>query len=157
MRYSSIVLSLTLIACEQTKPENEDTGLDPVEEPSAEPSSETIDCEGTSQECLNASPLASCQDGVSEEFDCTTIDRLCSVNLNACVDPECVGVENEQYCDGNTAQGCRGGNYFTETCDECEDGSCIDIEDSDSKVTGCAGFGLSPLLMLLFLPFNRKD
>ena len=126
-------------------------------EPSSEPSSESSDCLGTYQMCVDASLLVSCDNGVYEELDCTTIDQLCSVTLNSCVDPECIGVENEQYCDGNTVLGCIEGEKFSENCDECEDGSCIDVEETESKVTGCAGIGLSPLLVLLFLPFNRKD
>ena len=51
MRYTSIVLSITLLACEQSKSEVEDTGLDPIEEPSAEPSGEeTGDTEDTDTE-----------------------------------------------------------------------------------------------------------
>ena len=51
MRSTSILLTLTLLACEQIKPEVNDTGLDPVDEPSAEPSDEdTGDTEETDTE-----------------------------------------------------------------------------------------------------------
>ena len=171
MRYTSIVLSMTLLACEQTKSEVEDTGLDPVEEPSAEPGDEetgdteetdTEDTDTEDTETQDPDDVDQDGDGYSvNDGDCDDEDP--SLNLTdadgdgqSTCDGDCNDQDDtvydgaEEICDGQTND-CMGSIMQSTDLpegeeDDDQDGFSVcagDCDDSDSVTYPGAAFNES--------------
>ena len=171
MRYTSIVLSMTLLACEQTKSEVEDTGLDPVEEPSAEPGDEeTGDTEETDTEDTDTEDTETQDpDDVDQDGDGYSVndgdcdDEDSSLNLTdadgdgqSTCDGDCNDQDDtvydgaEEICDGQTND-CMGSIMQSTDLpegeeDDDQDGFSVcagDCDDSDSVTYPGAAFNES--------------
>ena len=106
MRYSSIVLSLSLFACGETKPEETDTGLDPVEEPSGEPSTEeTGDTEETDTQDTDTQDTEETDtqdpDDADQDGDGYSVNDGDCNDLDASLNPTDADGDGQSSCDGD--------------------------------------------------------
>lgn len=101
------------------------------------------ECEGQAERdwCLDASTLGACQGGEYSETYCFDVDQICSINILDCVDAECLGREDDIWCQGDLIQDCENGQLLELDCGDqgetCEQGECVSetVEPSAEPAT----------------------
>lgn len=129
-------ISFVLEVIQSNEPSSEPS-LEPSSEPSTEPSSdpECLDREDGIW-CLNDSILGGCINGQFSETSCIDFGKICSVNIDRCIDIQCFEREDESWCYEGNPNTCVEGNWNETTCDDEElcdvSGYCIPLWNTDS-------------------------
>lgn len=94
---------------------------------------------GNAAWCLDDDLLAQCTMGEYDETGCADAGRACSDELPACIDAECLGREQEAWCDGSVRNVCTDGVLTVQDCalDDvpCSDGVCVTTTPGDAGET----------------------
>ncbi len=91
------------------------------------------ECNGVVSEnwCVNDFVLGICTEGFYSEVLCDDLGKVCSSNILQCIDIECIGREDDQWCDDTTAMMCTSGEVTSTECpSDCLAGDCLMGNDS---------------------------
>ena len=105
------------------------------------------ECNGVVSEnwCVNDFVLGICTEGFYSEIPCDDLGKVCSSNLLQCVDIECVGREDDRWCDDATAMVCAAGEVASTECPgDCLAGDCLPVGDSGEVVEPESSFEEEP-------------
>ena len=100
------------------------------------------ECAGQSERdwCVSPRILGNCTGGIYSELDCLNLGQVCSTNMLDCVDSECLGQENDRWCQGDIVRDCNSGILLEYDCatqgKSCESGECVGGNEASSEPSG---------------------
>ncbi len=90
--------------------------------------------------CVSIDIIGSCNNGQYSELDCSNFGQICSSNTLDCIDEECLGQENDTWCQGEVIRACQNGILLEFDCEAqgkvCEQGECVDTAEPSTEPAG---------------------
>lgn len=87
--------------------------------------------------CVSIDVLGNCHNGQYSELDCSNFGEICSSNILDCIDSECLGQENDTWCQGDVIRDCQDGVLLEFDCgaqgEICDQGECVETAEPSTE------------------------